>query len=75
MQQLDGRKKRFLMALIEESLDKAGTLDWERTLCDLMDRLVELKDREAQLRQMEEVIDEVEDLVITAYYIGNRDKK
>lgn len=72
---LDGRKKRFLKAMMESNLDHAGTMDWEKTICELMDKLVLCKTREAQLRSMEEVINEVEDLVITAYYIGSRNKR
>ena len=60
---------------MEKGLDQAGTLDWERTICEIMDKMVLAKSRESQLRYMEEVVNEVEDLVITAYYIGSRNKK
>lgn len=60
---------------MENGLDEAGTLDWEKTICEIMDKMVASKTREAQLRHMEEVVNEVEDLVITAYYIGSRNKR
>lgn len=60
---------------MESNLDQAGTMDWEKTLCEIMDKMVMCKTRESQLRHMEEVVNEVEDLVITAYYIGSRNKR
>jgi len=60
---------------MENGLDEAGTMDWERVICEIMDKMVLSKSRETQLRYMEEVVNEVEDLVITAYYIGSRNKK
>lgn len=63
------------MTILEKGMDSSGTMDWEKTICLLMDKMVESKTRESQLKLMEEVINEVEDLVLTAYYLGNQNGK
>lgn len=63
------------MMILEKGMDSSGTMDWEKTICLLMDKMVESKSRESQLRHMEEVINEVEDLVLMAYYLGSQNKK
>ena len=61
--------------MLNTGIENSSTMDWEKTICELMDKLVESKDRAKQLQLMEEVVSEVEDLVFTAYFLGKQKKE
>lgn len=61
--------------MLNTGMDNSSTMDWEKTICQLMDRAVQTDDRAEQLRLMEEVVSEVEDLVFTAYFLGKQKKE
>ena len=51
-------------------MSKAGTMDWEKELCDKLDVLITKQHRLEQFHVVESIIDDVEDLIFTAFYKG-----
>lgn len=56
-------------------MQKMNTFDWEKELCENIDRVLAIDDREDQLRFIEQIVEDVEDMIFTAYYRGTQASK